>query len=185
MGTKGMEMSINFLVVVILGLAMLSMGVLTFTKFFKGAATIKEKYDSQTDAQLDALLSSGDRVAVPFPKKSTVAGDTAVFGIGILNILGKEQLFVVDVKCDEFIPRGKTDPEACSSIDKNIIFTSDHTLKNNEQQKQPIAVASQRSDRQGTYIINVCVCEGRCICNGPPYPGNMYHDLHKIYLTII
>ena len=182
---KALELSINFLVVVILGLAMLSMGIIAFNKFFKGAESIKQRYDAQTESQLEALLSSGEKVAIPFTKKNVIAGESAIFGIGILNILGKEQLFVVDVRCDEFIPRNSNNPESCNSFDKNILYTSDHTLKNNEEQKLPIAVSTTKSDKQGTYILNVCICEGRCVCNGPPYPGNLYQDLHKLYLTVI
>ena len=182
---KAIELSINFLVVVILGLAMLSMGIIAFNKFFRGAETIRKSFDARTQAELEALLSGGEKVAIPFTKKEVIAGDTAVFGLGILNILGKEELFVVDVRCDELIPKGKELPESCSDFDKNIIYTSDHQLKNNQQQKLPIAISTQRNTKEGTYIINVCICTGRCVCNGPPYPANLYQNLHKIYVTVI
>ncbi|MBI2545945.1 hypothetical protein HYV81_02085 [Candidatus Woesearchaeota archaeon] len=182
---SGIELSINFLVVVILGLALLTMGIAMFSKFFRGAEAIKDKYNAETEAQLESLLSSGEKVAIPFTKRNVIAGETAVFGVGILNIIGKEELFVVDVKCDEFIPKGSQLPESCGSFDQNIIYVTDYKLKNNQQQKLPIAVSTKKADKEGTYILNVCVCTGRCVCNGPPYPGNMYQNLHKLYLTVI
>ncbi len=181
---RGIELSINFLVVVVLGLAFLSMGIIAFNKFFREAEALKVAFDERTQAELETALSRGEKVSIPFTEKKVFAGETAIFGLGILNIIGNNQLFVVDVRCDEFIPRGKNLPESCSELDNNLLYTPRHTLKNNQQQKLPVAISTQKNTKGGIYILNVCVCTGGCICNGPPYPSNLYQELHKIYLTV-
>lgn len=177
-------MSINFLVVVVLGLAFLSMGILAFNKFFREAESVRENYDARTQAELEALLSGGEKVAIPFTNKEVIAGETAVFGLGILNILGNQLEFFVNVQCDELIPKGGSLPESCGNFG-SLHYTEEHLLKSNQQQRLPIAVSTEKNTKVGTYILNVCVCTGGCLCNGPPYPSNLYQNLHKVYLTVI
>ena len=198
MNKRAIQLSVNFLVIIILSLAMLLMGILFFRKMFTGATELKANLDSQTEQELENLLIAGERVAIPFTKKEVRAGKTAVFGLGILNILGSDHNFVIYIKCSKKIPGDVP----CSKIipsGTDIIYRTPLSIENNEQYKMPLVIKAP--SEKGTYIIDVRIChddptepaapaydfdgdcDGRII--GSP-DSDEYYDgsLHKIYLKV-
>ena len=101
MNKKAIELSINFLVIIIISLAVFGMGILFVNKIFFAAGKKVAEMDSQTKEELARLLDSGDKVAMPFFQKTVIHGNTATFGIGVLNTLGSPKAFTVVVKFDE------------------------------------------------------------------------------------
>tara|TARA_B100001971_G_C18202812_1_gene545691 strand:- start:69 stop:626 length:558 start_codon:yes stop_codon:yes gene_type:complete len=180
---RAMQLSINFLVVIILGIAMLVMGVVFVRKMFTGASDIKANLDKQTEEELENLMTSGERVAIPYTKKEVRAGKTVIFGLGILNVLGEDSNFVIDIEC------GGTVPDTLSCMPVNDIvhpfMINDLSVENNDQHKMPIAIKAP-SDK-GTYIIDIRICN---YIAGDPVPtcttSVEYYDgsLHKIYVKV-
>ena len=196
MKKKGLELSINFLIIVIISIVILVMGVAFFRTLLKGAQDIKENYDQRTEEELENLLTQGERVAIPFPRQDARKGDTIVFGLGIYNAIGHNWDFKVNVQCSTAFD-GKTElPTACSDVfgvgkDGEIIYnTNDLPIKNNERHKMPIAIYFPGSAEVGTYIFNVCVCQQETApvdcddCISGSLPGNLYESVHKIYVTV-
>ena len=182
---KGIELSINFLVVIIISMAMLGMAIIFFNKFFAGAQRIQENYDKQTEQELEALLVAGHKVAIPFTRKEVVAGKTAVFGLGILSVSPDETEFYVEVECSKLIKEdGST--ESCN-LENDPLWTEMHVLRNNQNTKIPIAVSTVKDDERGTYVFNVCVCDGYSCGGCPPWDlEDLYDDNpHKLYLKVI
>ncbi len=190
MNKRAMELSANFLVMVILGIAMLSMGTVFVRKMFTGASDLKTSLDKQTQEELENLLTAGERVAIPFTKKEVRAGETAIFGLGLLNILGEDSDFVVAVSCASVVPSG-----TCVS---DIILAQPPTIKNNGQHKMSIVIPTDKTTTsRGTHILDVEICndnpsnlpafDGTCNgeIGGSSNPTEYYdNSLHKIYLKV-
>ena len=84
---KGIELSINFIVMLIIALVVFGMGIKLFTMFFAEAENIKDDLDEQTKKELQAkMMSSPDQVVV-YPTSLTIQkGKADIIGVGILNI---------------------------------------------------------------------------------------------------
>jgi len=52
---KGIELSINFIVMLIIGIAMFGFGLKFLAQFFSGAEQIKSQLDTQTKTQIQRL----------------------------------------------------------------------------------------------------------------------------------
>src|SRR3989344_2686140 len=95
---KGMELSVNFLVMTILSIAVFSMGVVFVNKIFRAADEKAVAFDAQTKAELARLLERGEKVALPFYRATARGGETHSFGVGILNVNLADEIFKVNVK---------------------------------------------------------------------------------------
>jgi hypothetical protein len=174
---KGVELSINFLVIIIISLAVLGMAGVFFTKFMKGATKIQADYDQQTEQELENLLSSGQKVAIPFTRKEVNPGDPGVFGIGVLNVAGSNKNFHILIQCSS------TSGPPCLS---DTIVRTPLLINNNEHTKTPIVIPTDKTTPTGTYVFNVCVCpDNPCgDCNAGTL--NLYDgSIHKIYLKVV
>jgi len=82
---RGIELSINFIVLLILGIAMFSGGLVFVGKFFSKAGTMKGALDSQTERQIEAMLDSGSAFVIPIHTKTVARSKLATFGVGLYN----------------------------------------------------------------------------------------------------
>jgi len=198
---KAIQLSMNFLVSIIIGVALLSMGIVFLEKMREGGENLQQKLDEQTISELERIMIRGQRVAIAFRSKKVKAGDTAVFGLGVLNTLEDDQDFVINVTFDKAY--GKDKREICNGDGDNcpdnnwVLFTSeDRQIKSNENEKYAIAVTPDKNAKQGVYIFNVYVCrtdesDYKSPCNGKDNSDNpkleeLYDDaIHKIYIEVI
>ena len=81
------ELSVNFLVILIICIVILASSIYITKKFFTHAVNIKDIYDERTEKEIERLLDDGSKVAVPFDKKTIGNGEFDSFGIGIMNVL--------------------------------------------------------------------------------------------------
>ncbi len=195
MKKKGLELSINFLIVIILSMALLFMGALFFKNLLSGANKIKENYDQQTAEELELLLTQGERVAIPYTRQDVRRGDTVVFGLGIYNALGENYNFKVDVQCSSAFEGTAEIIGACNIFDEGgIVYnTMDLPIKNNDRHTMPIAIYFSNDAESATYAFNVCVCYKdstpvtcpECISANFPIPSDILYDsVHKMYATV-
>ena len=80
---KAFELSINMIVVMILGLAMMGVGISIFYKTYNQVVDIRENVDSQTQRQLIDLLDTGEAIVVPINSKEGERNGYVDFDIGI------------------------------------------------------------------------------------------------------
>lgn len=97
MNNKGFELSINMLVVIILGIAMLGVGMSLFYNAFDKTQDLRSNVDSQTQARLNALLDDGSIVVIPQKTIEGKRGEMAEFSLGITNIHPEPKNFTVHV----------------------------------------------------------------------------------------
>jgi hypothetical protein len=154
MNKRAVELSINFVVIMILSIAILSSSLILVKQFFGKATQLKASLDSDTESKIRGLLSSGERVAVPLNTKEVTLGDKITFGVGISNILkdslGPSNEFVIDVKDDTCESIGGGTGIDAKYIDKIVIdkFSSNIAL---------ILVDTKKGDHGKTYKCDITV----------------------------
>ncbi len=181
---KGMEMSINFLVVLILGIAMLSLGIWLLGDFFGSLHEFDKAISEREKEQMLTLI--GDRDVMIYPETLTIStGKTNSFLIGVHNRLpgpSKEFIPIVRFKyaidktevdiCDE-TSTGTCSPSAPGGGDPNLWLLPMGSLpvENTETGVFKLIVKVPKGIRSGNYLFEVCVEDptgpgGECIVPG-------------------
>lgn len=186
---KGMELSINFIVMLILAIVVFGLAVALTYKFMQQAYTTQKELDQQTRAQILDALDTGAKVAVIPNSINVRSGKSDVAGVGIRNILDSGDGFTINVAFDEAIDE---DGGLISSYDTNpefgkwFIYPTTKTIKRFERDIARVAFGIPGGAKAGTYIYNVMVCTGTN-CNARP--ENAQRDaydqqIHKIYVYV-
>jgi len=191
-----LQLSVNFLVIIIICIAVFSMSVYILNRFFIHAETIKMVYDERTEKEIERLLDDGSKVAIPFDRKTIYNGEFKTFGIGVLNILnsGSSNTFEINVHFNQAFNKRSVkicdilDSSSCGSPDQWLQTTGDtgfigsgvtiqKTIKNNEQEKFLLGVGVKGAPA-GTYIFDLNV----------KYLNNtawlQYDAPHKLYVEV-
>lgn len=192
MNKKGIELSINFIVVLILAIVSFGIGLKVLSGIFFTANEYEARINEQTENEIVELLMDGERVAVPINKKEVRKGESVVLGLGIHNARSKPQTdFKVKVNFSGMVDEDRKlqhtgDASIRNYIHDNWMHAGDreYKLKHNENEIVPIQfvpdhdVKSGTSTEKGTYIFNVYVS----------YKDNgnwkLYDNVEKIYLEV-
>lgn len=154
---KGIEMTISFIVMLILAIAVLAGSLILIDKFFRSAQETKESIDSQTSSQIRSMLVGGAKVAIPVNRIETNRGELITFGVGILNVLtsgtDSDDFEIYADPCEADIA-GTT-----YSIDPKNIH-QDANVKKNDQKIFLVGYDIERNTPRGTYICNIYVTQG-------------------------
>ncbi len=102
---RAFQLSINMIVVMILGLALLGVGISIFYNAYNKTVDLKENVDSQTQRQLSDLLDSGEAIVIPINSKEVDRGEYVDFDLGISNELGSPRVFFLYVRFDSYVGR--------------------------------------------------------------------------------
>ncbi|MDP6265944.1 MAG: hypothetical protein QF584_04180 [Candidatus Woesearchaeota archaeon] len=167
---KAIELSLNFLVTVIIAVAILVLGV----KFINDIAGEATELESLTTDQLDKKITelnceSTDRVCIGISKKTIPKGEFDVFGIKIINILEKQE-FNINVKAAKLIKNNEeiTDPINLNKI--KLKYRNNLFIGKNEEESIGVGVEVPKDTASGTYIFDVKV--------------QQYDELYKIYVEV-
>ncbi len=177
MKKKGFELSINFLVALIITLVVFMFAVSFAYKFFSKSTDIQAKIDQRTKAELQTLITSqGMKVAIYPTQIETTRGKTVTIGVGILNIIGSETEFDVTMVCTKYISATNVISDCPLGI-KSIIQPS-IVIKNNKDGTVAGAISTDSTAQLGTYIFDINV----------EYDDNSvtknYGGLQKVYVKI-
>lgn len=193
------ELSVTFLVILIICIVIFSLSVHMIKKFFTHAETIKMTYDEKTEKEIERLLYDGSRVAVPFDKKTIYNGKSDTFGIGILNMLntGPNNDFKINVSFNKAFDRRNElicsaselgrPPSLCGFPNTWLQTTTGmggesgvsiiKRIKNNEQERFLLGV-NVKNALSGTYIFDLDVrYENTTLWVS-------YDVLHKLYVEV-
>ena len=69
MNKKALELSITFIVLLIISITIFAGSLFFLQKFYKTATETREAIDRQTEAEIRALLRGGSPVAIPLAKQ--------------------------------------------------------------------------------------------------------------------
>ncbi len=194
MNKKAMELSINFIVILIITIVIFASSIFMTAKFFKSTTDYQSSIDENTEAQIRALLSEGSRVAIPLNNMEIKLGHQNYFALGIANRLRHLDGYA-DFDVNISFAKAYTsssvsicaDSAECPLIEQEWLLAKDKsvTLKNNEDESIMIMVqvgsslASGKPTEAGTYIFDV---EVKTELNGVMqlYDGH----IHKFYVTV-
>jgi len=149
-----------------------------FVAFIMG---LVESEQTETEKEIERLLHDGDRVSIPFNRKTLRRGKAEVFGIGISNPLNAGPEFTIIAEAGPWIMADGTEgtPEAfVGFIEQRTVV-----VPNNEFEVSAFPVDAPRDALPGTYIINVYICH-EAICDSAD--STTWYDgyVHKLYVEV-
>ncbi len=187
---SALQLSVTFLVTLIICIAVFSFSMVILKKFFTHADKIKATFDDRTEREIEKMLIDGT-IAIPFDKKTIASGKYNSFAIVILNVLkttGQEDTFNISIKFDEAFGKNN-EPIKSNQPDEWLKTTSGagvngsgvsiiKTIKKNEQERFLLGAEVPKNTKQGTYIFNLNVTH---------FDLNkwiLYDKLHKLYVEV-
>ncbi len=174
---RGMELSINTIVLLIISIAIFIGAFALVRMFFTQATQISAGLDKSVKDNIENILRQGNTViTIPYQRATVKRGQAASFGLGVRNILGSEHTFCTAVFFDEAYQQnhkrigkefGTADYDA-SYVQQNWVgsfevLNEPGKLKNNDFVVVPLSVTAANSMSQsavtlkGTYAFDVCV----------------------------
>ncbi len=160
---RAIELSVNFMVWLILALVVFGMGLMLFKKFFSEATDIKQNLDDQTKKELMAIMTSSPEQVVIYPTQFTVKkGRGGVFGVGILNTGGSDNFEI----SSDFDTGGGSGPMCydsdgsdlgCSAGDINVINSMNRSVELNKREIIDVPVRAMENIKSGKYAVKVIV----------------------------
>ncbi|MGE0792771.1 MAG: hypothetical protein AB7V77_01165 [Candidatus Woesearchaeota archaeon] len=192
---KGMELSINMVVVLILGLIILGGGLSIFFNSFPKVTELQTKVNEENQRKLEVLLDNGGTVVVAMPTKEGERGEYVDFSLGINNELNNKHDFFVDIKYNTttaigFAPPNDLFEENCDNQKEcGAILYMDETysLENNEHIYVPIRIVLPKTLKKGQYLFDLDVCydkEGQTQCILTDTTNNRYGSRQILTVNI-
>lgn len=196
---KGFELSINFLVILILTVATFGGGLILARKMFSSAGDIQDKISDQQEKQIQDMMLNGDELVVlPVNKKTMSMNSHGIVGLGINNVLksngiDKSNVFRVGVKlstvqfkdeagnsCFDATSKTWSQSDNCGMNPNNYIkmIASDYTVNVNDQAVVEIPIIIPKTGYRGTYVYNVNVSYQ----DGASFKS--YDTIKKLYITL-
>lgn len=198
---KAIELSVNFIVMIILAVVVLGFGIKFATGLFAKSVDISKDIDIRTQKEIELLLRDGSRFAIPFATQEIGKNDVAYFGVGILNALSSNQHFVINVEfgpgvneengviCDE-------DPlnsnPSCSTHLSTLFLGLAFPVEPNAYATQQVVVQPKEVAEKGTYALNVYCCYNmvgstpstNCQTGIDPVTEGTLYSFKKIYVKV-
>jgi len=162
---RAIELSANFLVITILSIAMLGFGIYFTKQIFTKSNDYTRQIDADTTLKMEELMNDGSKIVIPFQTKTAARGNTAVFGIGVLNMLGDPKNFKINTVnnfgADILYAATAYAKDGTTLIDNSkvtLLYNPDAiSIKNLDNNKWGLAANVDKTAPSGTYIINLKV----------------------------
>ena len=175
------QLSVNFVVVLIIAVIVFGMGLTFAYKLLSTASDIEKSFDADTNAQIEAMLNSGEAVAIPINRAYLKKGKAHVFGMGVSNRGFGSGITTFDVQTT-FSAYFRTDGVKENKDVSNFYDDTpqSHEIENNQNKKIPIPIHVKENlgggqpTPFGTYVFNVNVTVN----------GTQYGSLQKIYVEV-
>jgi hypothetical protein len=176
---NGFEMSISMLIVIILGIVILGVGFAIFAQAQTKIGSAQEEVSAQAQQQLEMLLiDSSSPVVLPFSTAEISRGKSAIFNLGMTNILGNSQTFKLSI---EHVSTTSIDSYTFNTDEWFLIFPSYMTgfvLNNNQQEYIPLMTTVPKDAPKGQhgFLVKITYEE-----NGVE---NLYGSAQMIYVIV-
>ena len=174
------ELSVNFLVIIIISIVIFGFGVYFISKLSATATDLTQMTVSELDQKIASLVCEGfDRVCIGTEKKVIQKKKFDVFGIKIFNVMPTQNFdIIVSTPSDKLgIKFDKTDiplPPASTPLIVNPTSRSVN-IGQNEEKNIGIGVQVPPNAIPGTYILNVEIKSQN---------GNQYTPTQKLYVEV-
>ncbi len=166
MRKKGFQLSVNFLVVIILSIVLFGVGMTVFYQVVDIGTKVHKDIDEHTQAQLDRAMDDGGVVVIPRKVVDVTAGDVAYVPFGFINE-GNPANFGLHVSADEENP--SSIPE-----DDIVYYDTFEDVGRNQRAYGQAGIRTMKNTPVGQYGFSL---------NVKRY-GNLYGGNHKFYVYI-
>jgi hypothetical protein len=173
MHKKGVEVSINFIVMFILAMVVFASGLAVMRNIFGDAESAKEKIEQQQKEEMERYLCDGsEKVKLIYASLDMKKGEGTFAGLCIRNDFDSDKSFYIKAYCDAAYngPNSEIcnhDTGTCTNVCDNWLSIDDatYTIYPNEIKKiQDLSVMIPQSDvAKGTYVFNIKICEDNSI----------------------
>ncbi len=159
-GKRGVELSVNFIVMLILGLAIFSVGIYIATQVFTKSYEQAKVLDNDIKFAIENdLRDTSEEVSIGLDRRYVEQGSNDVFGIGIANRDKQDTTYVLEVKFSVYDGEFNV-----GAVGDKIIFptlkSNDFNqimLKPNEVKVLELPFKVPKDAPSGTYVYNVRV----------------------------
>lgn len=145
---KAIELSINFLVIIILAVVVFSIGIYLLNSLISKAGGLQNIIDEDLDKQIE-LTHCPTKVCIPVNFKKIQKEKIEVFGLIIFNDVGERTKFKIDI--EQSFP-------ATPLLDWRP-KTRTIELDNNDDARVGIGIMAYRNSTKEIYIFNVNVTD--------------------------
>ncbi len=177
MNKKAFELSINFIVILIISIVVFGFGIKFAYDIMHQADELSKITIKDIDDHLENIMcDSSERICLGISRRELRPNKVGFFTVGILNTHNERMDFYVDVK--------ESDSEGIPQIGKKYwMLKKEVTIEPNEQKKVGIAVQVPGGTKKGTYILNVYICSDEKIsCEKDS--DNRYGTTQKLYVVV-
>lgn len=175
MDKKGIELSLNFLVILIISIVLFGFGVKFISRLSSEATQLQDLTLGELDERIGNLVCEGsDRVCIGIDRKTIKRAKFDVFGLKIINILDSQNF---DVTVTRPTPSGYTKTKQEIQAD-NLVWNPKSRsifIEKNEEKTVGIGIQVPANAVSGTYIFNVDIK----ISDGKPYSA-----AQKLYVDV-
>lgn len=175
---KAMELSLNFIVILIISLVIFGFGITFISKISSQARDITQLTFDELDQEIgDVICEGSDRVCIGVDRKTISRKKYGFFGLKIFNILSAQDF---DITVAPSNPSGFTKgkiPIICPPCKPPLINPPSRSVRISQNKEAVIGVGIQvPSDAvSGTYIFNVEIKTA---------DGDLYTQTQKLYVNV-
>ncbi len=174
-GRKAMELSLNFIVILIISIVIFGFGIKFISTLSSKATELHELTLEDLDEKIGSLACEGsERVCVSTDGKTIQKADFDFFGVKIINILDSQEF---DITVSRPSPSGYTKTKADIMSDGLVAKPQSRAvfIGKNEEKDIGIGIEVPANAVSGTYIFNV---------NIRAQDGNPYSNVQKLYVNV-
>lgn len=172
---KAIELSLNFIIILILSIIIFGFGIRFISKLSTQAIELQDVTTSELDERIGNLVCEGsDRVCVGIDRKTIRRTKFDVFGLKIINILESQNF---DITVSRPSPSGYTKNKQPIDVD-NLVWNPKARsvfIEKNEEKNLGIGVQVPANAVSGTYIFNVIIQTS---------DGKPYSSTQKLYVDV-
>ncbi|MBI2658857.1 hypothetical protein HYX05_02015 [Candidatus Woesearchaeota archaeon] len=175
LGKKAIELSLNFIVILVISIIIFGFGVRFISKLSSQATELQEITTAELDERIGNLVCEGsDRVCIGIDRKTIRRTKFDIFGLKIVNILESQNF---DIIVERPVPSGYTITKEEIPTDSLIWNPKERSvfIEKNEEKSLGIGVQVPANIVSGTYIFNVRIQAA----NGDPYS-----NIQKLYVDV-
>jgi len=189
MNKKGFEFSVSFLVGLILGIILFSLGLIFVFNIVIRLPDMDTVLPDYFKTEAKNCVNRGERVCVPLIKNEVRTKETAWFGVVINNNYGEAKTFKTFIKYSRGVL--KDDEEAPVQIESEwtVAEFDSEFIENNDYSIIEIPLIPPVGTQSGNYVFNINICldsnssinEDKCDDNYP----SLYGSTHQITVEVI
>ncbi|MFW5747127.1 MAG: hypothetical protein ACOCWQ_06285 [Nanoarchaeota archaeon] len=152
MNSRGIELSVNFLVGFVLAVTIFGMGIFLLYTIFGQAKDLHTLTQDEIDSQVSQMLCSAEeKVCISGNRLPRKPGSLAVFGIYIYNIKPQRETYTIHITdADRSINPSK---EYIENELQVVSSTRQVTIDANEQENLGAGIQIPRGTKKGTYVF--------------------------------